>query len=102
VGSSPREDIVHIPCLPTETSFDVQCPVCGRGFLLLTPPTLLMVDGSDHRAAQRALMAQHSLCKPWSEAHPHEVFDLAAGDGDPEDALNGLAIANLLPTSFSV
>ncbi len=89
-----------IPCLPTETSFDVQCPVCGRGFLLLTPPTLLMVDGSDRRAARRALMAQHTFCKPWSEAHPHEVFDLPAWDGDPEDA-NGIAAADLLDTRLS-
>jgi hypothetical protein len=88
-----------IPCLPTETSFDVQCPVCGRGFLLLTPPTLLMV-GADRHAVRRALMAQHTSRKPWSEVHPQEVFDLPVRDSDPEDA-DGLAVADLLDARLS-
>lgn len=55
-----------IACLPSETIFDVQCPLCGRGFLFLTDPT-----DSDHaglrRAASAALTAQHNKLKARSD-----------------------------------
>jgi hypothetical protein len=77
---------LSIPCLPTETSFDVQCPVCGRGFLLLTPPTLVISRSAQRRAARLALTAQHEFRNAWSNAHPNEVFDLPAWDGEPEES----------------
>lgn len=75
-----------IPCIATETSFDVQCPVCGRGFLLLTEPTLSLQRGSMRRAAQRALAAQHrgNPDTDGRSVHPDEVFDLSGWDGEPE------------------
>ena len=76
---------MNIPCLPTETSFDVQCPVCGRGFLLLTEPTLQLQRGSMRSAARRSLAAQHEeLAQAGGRAHPEEVFDLPGWDGQPE------------------
>jgi hypothetical protein len=65
-----------IPCLPSETSFDVQCPVCERGFLLLTEPTLAIRRTAQRHAAERGLAAQHVSAQGWENAHPHEVFDL--------------------------
>ncbi len=75
-----------IPCLPTETSYDVQCPICGRGFLLLTEPTLHIGTGSQRNAARKALIAQHKTCTRWGSAHPDEVFDLPGWDGEPQEA----------------
>jgi hypothetical protein len=73
-----------IPCLPTETSFDVRCPICDRGFLLLTEPTLLLERGSLRRAARKALAAQHGDDESLASGspHPEEVFDLLGWDGD--------------------
>lgn len=55
-----------IACLPSETTYDVQCPVCGRGFLFLTDPA-----DSDRfalrRAASAALAAQHNKLKARSD-----------------------------------
>ena len=75
-----------IPCIATETSFDVQCPVCGRGFLLLTEPTLSLQRGSMRRAARRALAEQHNgaVHPAGGSVHSEEVFDLAGWDGEPE------------------
>ncbi len=76
---------MHIPCIATETAFDVQCPVCGRGFLLLTEPTLSLQRGSMRRHARQALAAQHDLPLAASgNAHSDEVFDLPGWDGEPE------------------
>ncbi|AFL90548.1 hypothetical protein Terro_4351 [Terriglobus roseus DSM 18391] len=75
---------MNIPCLPTETSFDVQCPVCGCGFLLLTEPTLLMLRGTLRRMARQSLAAQHEgPSQAGGHVHPQEVFDLQGWDGEP-------------------
>ena len=55
-----------IACLPSETTYDVQCPICGRGFLFLTDA------GEADRAALRrsataALAAQHNKLKGRSD-----------------------------------
>jgi hypothetical protein len=72
-----------IPCLPTETSCDVRCPVCGRGFLLLSEPTLLPQRGSLRASARKSLAAQHDLAGSGrGTVHPDEVFDLPAWDGE--------------------
>ena len=55
-----------IACLPSETTFDVQCPVCGRGFLFLTDPTDSDRAGL-RRAAGVALSAQHNKLKARSD-----------------------------------
>ena len=52
-----------IACLPSETAYDVQCPVCGRGFLFLTDPTEAVDSGALRRAASAALAAQHNRLK---------------------------------------
>lgn len=77
---------MHIPCIATETAFDVQCPVCGRGFLLLTEPTLSLQRGSMRRHARRALAAQHDQpqAATGGNVHSDEVFDLPGWDGEPE------------------
>jgi hypothetical protein len=81
---------MNIPCLPTETSFDVQCPVCGRGFLLLAEPTLVLQRGSMRQAARLALAAHHDKPTQSSGAiHPDEVFDLTGWDGEPENTRQG-------------
>lgn len=55
-----------IACLPSETTYDVQCTICGRGFLFLT-------DAAEaDRAAMRrcaitALAAQHNKLKGRSD-----------------------------------
>jgi len=74
-----------IPCIATETAFDVRCPVCGRGFLLLTEPTLSLQKGSMRRAARKALAAQHDQSSITSHnVHSDEVFDLPGWDGEPD------------------
>lgn len=55
-----------IACLPSETTYDVQCPICGSGFLFLTDcaeadrPALL-------RSALAGLSAQHNRLKGRSD-----------------------------------
>ncbi len=75
-----------IPCIATETAFDVRCPVCGRGFLLLTEPTLSLQKGAMRRAARKALAAQHD--QPGGvigrNVHSDEVFDLPGWDGETD------------------
>lgn len=55
-----------IACLPSETIFDVQCPLCGRGFLFLTDPTDSDRAGL-RRNASAALAAQHNKLKARSD-----------------------------------
>ena len=81
---------MNIPCLPTETSFDVQCPVCGCGFLLLTEPTLLLMRGTLRRMARQSLAAQHeSPSQAGGHVHPQEVFDLQGWDGEHGQSAGG-------------
>jgi len=90
-----------IPCLPTETSYDVQCPICGRGFLLLTEPTLHIGSGAQRRAVRNGLVAQHRSCTPWGNAHPNEVFDLPGWDGETQDVEDGFSLAGKLRLRFT-
>ncbi len=73
-----------IPCIPTETSYDVQCPVCGSGFLLLTAPNHSIQNGSSRRIACRALAAQHEAAAEGARVHPDGVFDLQGWDGQTD------------------
>ncbi len=55
-----------IACLPSETTYDVQCPLCGRGFLFLTDRS--DSDGAAlRRTAVLALAAQHNQLKARSD-----------------------------------
>ncbi len=92
-----------IPCIATETAFDGQCPVCGRGFLLLTEPTLSLQRGSMRRAARRALAAQHEqpLTAGTHNVHSDEVFDLPGWDGEPESAAVGFDLSATLRLGHS-
>lgn len=76
-----------IPCIATETAFDVRCPICGRGFLLLTEPTLSLQKGSMRRAARKALAAQHDQ-KAGGNVHSDEVFDLPGWDGEQDGGIS--------------
>jgi hypothetical protein len=78
-----------IPCLATETSFEVRCPVCNRGFLLLTEPTIRPQRGSLRRAARKGLAAQHDAANDNRDTvHPDEVFDLPGWDSEPEASMS--------------
>ncbi len=70
-----------IACLPSETNFDVRCPVCGHGFLLLWEPTLHPHRGHLREAARQALAAQHT--HGGLQPHPDEVFDLPMDEREP-------------------
>lgn len=61
-----QEPALIIACLPSETTFDVQCPICGRGFLFLTDPTNSDRAGL-RRTASVALAAQHNKLKARSD-----------------------------------
>lgn len=76
-----------IPCIATETAFDVRCPVCGRGFLLLTEPTLSLQKGAMRRAARKALAAQHEQPGNPRNVHSDEVFDLPGWDGEQDGGI---------------
>jgi hypothetical protein len=91
-----------IPCLPTETSFDVQCPVCGRGFLLLMEPTLTTNRSLQRQVARRALAVQHEHRTAWSDAHPNEVFDLPTWGCEPEESPAMLAIMSDILSEFGI
>ncbi len=52
-----------IACLPSDTAYDVQCPLCGRGFLFLTDPMEAVDSGALRRAASAALASQHNRLK---------------------------------------
>lgn len=69
-----------IACLPSETTYDVQCPVCGRGFLFLTDAA-----ESDRAAMRRgaacALAAQHNKLK--SRSDRRRSADRRHGEPDP-------------------
>ena len=55
-----------IACLPSETTYDVQCPICGRGFLFLTDAA--EADRAAlRRSAVAALAAQHNKLKGRSD-----------------------------------
>lgn len=56
-----------IACLPSNTTFDVQCPICGRGFLFLTDPTEVSGTAAMRRSASAALAAQHNRLKARSD-----------------------------------
>ena len=49
-----------IACLSSDTTYDVQCPVCGRGFLFLIDEAEITDRGALRRMASAALAAQHS------------------------------------------
>lgn len=77
-----------ITCLPSETHYDVQCPVCGRGFLLLSEPTLDPDKTSLRHTVRETLAAQHGEGRYLSpdRAHPGEAFDLPQWDSSTQRA----------------
>ncbi|MGI4757570.1 MAG: hypothetical protein ACRYGF_12075 [Janthinobacterium lividum] len=81
-----------IACLPSETTYDVQCPVCGRGFLFLTDPS-----GCDRpalrRSASAALAAQHNKLKARSDRRRGP--DRRTGMADPR----GMRVERRIPTA---
>lgn|GEM_PF-4159292 len=73
-----------IPCLATETAFEVQCPVCGRGFMLLTEPRQCVHTSSIRRAVRHRLAMQHETALQCENAHPRKYFELQGWDGEAE------------------
>ncbi len=69
-----------IACLPSDTAYDVQCPVCGRGFLFLTDPTDASDSGALRRKASAALSAQHNQIK--SQTSRRKSRDRRTGEAD--------------------
>lgn len=69
-------------CLPTQTYYDVRCPVCGDGFLLLTEPTLRTHRMALQSWAAAVLTSQHDTASPrMRRVHPAEIFEIP--DPDP-------------------
>ena len=68
-------------CLPTQTHFDVRCPVCGEGFLLLTEPTLRSERLALHGWAATVLESHHAREGRKHHFHPAEIFEIP--DPDP-------------------
>lgn len=48
-----------LSCLPSDTAYDIRCPVCGRGFILMTGPLEASELAARRRTACSALAAQH-------------------------------------------
>lgn len=69
-----------IACLPSNTTYDIQCPICGRGFLFLTEPAQTSGIVAQRRSASAALAAQHNQLKARSDRRGRS--DRRAGQPD--------------------
>lgn len=74
--------MMQVLCKPSEDAPDVQCPVCGQGFLLYWERT-----GSAQRESARAEI-QQALCEHHAEGcagvHPESPFNIPSWSGQPK------------------
>jgi hypothetical protein len=73
---------MQVLCKASKTAGDVQCSVCGQGFLVYWTRTSASERAKMQAVIVRALQAQHAEASG-SEAHPEAGFNLPEWNGEP-------------------
>lgn len=69
-------------CKPSETSPDVVCPICGKGFLLYWERTSSVQQAAALPEIRQALRDQHTDHD--FSAHPNTAFNIPSWSGLPQ------------------
>lgn len=74
---------MQVFCKPSDTSPDVQCPVCGQGFLLYWERSCRIQQEDTRHSIQQALR-DHHLQATDTAAHPETAFNIPKWSGSPQ------------------
>jgi hypothetical protein len=74
---------LQVLCKPSDTTVDLFCPVCGRGFQLFWERTDRQQRETTLTEVTEALREQHSKSSTCG-AHPESAFNLPAWSGQPQ------------------
>lgn len=73
---------MQVLCKPSDNSPDVQCPVCGQGFLLYWERSSRDQQEDTRQSIQQALRDHHAD-NTATEAHPGPAFNIPSWSGSP-------------------
>jgi len=73
---------MQVLCKLSNNSPDVQCPVCGQGFLLYWERSARDQQDNTRHSIQQALR-EHHIDSPAAEAHPEAAFNIPSWSGSP-------------------
>ncbi len=73
---------MQVLCKPSDNSPDVQCPVCGQGFLLYWERSSRDQQEDTRQSIQQALRDHHADNSA-TEAHPGPAFNIPSWSGSP-------------------
>ena len=74
---------MQVLCKPCESSADLRCPVCGRGFQLYWERSSRDQQLDSIREIQQTLRDHHAGAGP-DGAHPDSAFNIPAWSGAPQ------------------
>ena len=74
---------MQVLCKPSDSIPDVQCPVCGQGFLLYWERSSRVQQEDARHSIQQALRDQH-LEAGATDAHPEAAFNIPNWSGSPK------------------
>lgn len=75
---------MQVLCKPSDSSADLYCPVCGRGFLLYWERSSRDQQAITLPKIQQALRDQHQAGAAASLAHPESDFNIPSWSGLPQ------------------
>jgi hypothetical protein len=74
---------MQVFCKPSDSSPDVNCPVCGQGFLLYWERSCPTQQNDTRNSIQQALR-DHHLDSNDTAAHPETAFNIPSWSGSPK------------------
>jgi hypothetical protein len=74
---------MQVLCKFSDNSPDVQCPVCGQGFLLYWERSSRDQQEDTRQSIQQALR-DHHVDNTATEAHPGPAFNIPSWSGSPK------------------
>ena len=74
---------MQVLCKLSDSSHDVQCPICGQGFLLYWERSSRPQQEATRHSIQQALR-DHHIDTIANEAHPDDAFNIPSWSGSPQ------------------
>jgi len=88
---------MHV-CQPSKLSSNVNCPVCGQGFLIYAENGIHAGHPLNRRIIQHALRSHHAHSTS-SSAHPSSTFHIPSWSG-AQPFLASATLSDLLDTAL--
>jgi hypothetical protein len=87
---------MQVLCKSTSHSPDLNCPVCGQGFVLVSERQSKAERASALREVTRALRSHHVQVRGGPSAHPRRGF--AVPDASGSDSFSGATVLGSAPS----